>query len=494
VTPSPPDISALPEPPARPENAGPGRRRPTDAATRLVQLAQEAYRLGVTPSGDVFATRKAGSPHLAMPLKGGRLGLQSDLARRYFETEGRVPNPTARSAAAGVLEGLARDLPPEPVHVRTAEHDGALYIDMGDTAGHVIRVDATGWRIQDTAPVLFQRSELTGELPRPAEGGDLAELWDYLNVSPADRPLLVAAMLAAYLPDMPHPVVTLAGEQGTGKSTAARHLVDLLDPSTVPLRKPPRDTDQLVTAMAGSWVVCLDNLSRMPDWLSDSLCRAVTGDGDVRRKLYTDGELAVYAYKRQVLLTGIDFAGLNGDLAERMLAVPLERIDSDVRRDEAELNAGWADALPRILAALFDLLVIVRRLLPGVQLAHMPRMADFARVLAAVDMVLHTDGLARYMRQAGELARDSLDGSAFMSAVLAAPGLVFEGTTAELLAHVRPSNPDWKPPRDWPVNARQATGELKRGAPALRKIGWIVDELGQNAQRLHVWKIRAPDV
>jgi hypothetical protein len=47
----------------------------------------------------------------------------------------------------------------------------------------------------------------------------------------------------------------------------------------------------------------LDNLSTVPDWLSDSICRAVTGDGDVRRKLYTDGEHAVFSFRRAVAIT-----------------------------------------------------------------------------------------------------------------------------------------------------------------------------------------------
>lgn len=56
-------------------------------------------------------------------------------------------------------------------------------------------------------------------------------------------------------------------------------------PSPVPLRQSPRDADSWVTAAAGSWVVALDNLSAIPPWLSDSLCRAATGDGNVKRAL-----------------------------------------------------------------------------------------------------------------------------------------------------------------------------------------------------------------
>ncbi len=53
-------------------------------------------------------------------------------------------------------------------------------------------------------------------LPEPVTGGDLAELWSLVNVAERYRPVLTAALM----PAMPHPVLLLSGEQGTGKSTA----------------------------------------------------------------------------------------------------------------------------------------------------------------------------------------------------------------------------------------------------------------------------------
>ena len=67
------------------------------------------------------------------------------------------------------------------------------------------------------------------------------------------------------------------------------------------------------TAAAGSWVVALDNLSGIPAWLSDSLCRASTGDGNVKRALYSDAGLAVVKFRRCVVINGIDLGALRGD-------------------------------------------------------------------------------------------------------------------------------------------------------------------------------------
>ena len=49
-------------------------------------------------------------------------------------------------------------------------------------------------------------------------------------------------------------------------------------------------------------------------------------------------------------------------------------------------------------------------------------MADFARVLAAVDQVLGTEGLTRYSTRAGTLAADALTGDPFVMAMRRATG------------------------------------------------------------------------
>jgi len=46
-------------------------------------------------------------------------------------------------------------------------------------------------------------------------------------------------------------------------------------------------------------VPVFDNLSRMPDWMVDSFCRAVTGAASEKRALYTDGDSVLLSFRRQ---------------------------------------------------------------------------------------------------------------------------------------------------------------------------------------------------
>jgi hypothetical protein len=132
------------------------------------------------------------------------------------------------------------------------------------------------------------------------------------------------------------------GEQGTGKSSATRALVSLLEPGPAPLRTGPRDLPDWIVAASGSRVVGLDNVSGMPPWLSDALCRGVTGEGLVRRALFTDDALSVLFFRRVVVMNGIDLGIGRGDLADRMLVAELERITEDHRRLDADVAARWA--------------------------------------------------------------------------------------------------------------------------------------------------------
>jgi len=455
------------------------------AATILVEIAMEQYNFGQSTTGETFALPKNG-PKVVATLRGNKTSLRGQLARTYFHKYQKAAPQQALADALLVLDGLAQEADPVELHLRVAQHDDALWLDLGDQTGRAIEITADGWSIAEP-PVLFKRTVLMSSLPEPVSGGTLNDLWTWLNVTEADRPLVIAWIIAALFARIAHAVLVFFGEQGTGKTTAQKMSVNLIDPGPVPTRKPPRDAESWVTAAAGSWIVGLDNLSDVRPWLSDSICRAVTGDGDVRRKLYTDGEHAVFAYRRCICLNSIDLGAVRGDLAERMLPINLETISSNERKDEAEIWPAWEKAQPRILRAILDLAASVKRELPSVELPSRPRMADFARIVAAVDKVLETDGLTRYTEQQNAMATDSLTGDSFIVAVERLGK--FEGTAAELRDKVTPD----KPPKGWPADARAVTQRLRRQAPVMRKAGWTVqDDGGRNHRKAVKWTIATP--
>jgi hypothetical protein len=205
--------------------------------------------------------------------------------------------------------------------------------------------------------------------------------------------------------------------------------------------------------------VAVDNLDRIPPWLSDALCRAVTGDGWLRRALYTDGAIAVVTLRIAVILTAIDAGALRGDLADRVAVVELQPIGEAERLEDADLAARFHEAHPRLLGAFLDLLARVEELLPTIKLDRRPRMADYARVLRAVDKILGTSGLAVYLEQRGELQREAAEGDPVGMALLSfmLKREEWSGTAGDLLVEISPDHPG----REWPKTPRGLSARLR---------------------------------
>lgn len=459
-------------------------------ATLLVQLARERYRLILGEDNRPYAVAKAG-PNIARPLRGSG-GLRAQLARLYAETcGGTAPSQSALADALTVLEGYATDAPPEPVYLRVAPYRGGVVLDLGTADGRCAVVDTDGWRIEPVSPVLFRRTNLTSPMPDPRRG-TLDGLRKLVNADDPQWRLLVGWLVSALLPDIPHPILALFGEQGTAKSTTTRLLMMLVDPSPGPLRSPPRDVRQWAVTANASWTVALDNVSDVPAWLSDLLCKAVTGDAHVDRALYTDDDVSVMRFRRVIALNGISVGSLRGDLADRLVPIELRRVDRDKRRGETEVLADFAATAPAALGELLTLLSGVLRELPTVELAGLPRMADFARVLAALDKVTGWQTLATYEGTAGGLAESVVDSDLFATAVRAFADknkAEWLGSPTDLLAAITPE----KPPKGWPRTAQAVGGSLTRIAPALRLLGYTVEKAGRVAGKGRAqWRIVPP--
>ena len=261
-------------------SSGAGNAVKRSVATQLVDIARNDYTLGVSDDGTAYGTRPS-RPHIALPLRGGKLGLRVELARRYFEDHRVVPSAQALANACTVLEGYAAQDTPRPLHLRVAGHDGKVYVDTADAGDRVIEISGGTWTFAKGAvPVMFRRTEPTAPMPEPVRGGELEKLWRFVRIAEEDRPILLAVLVAALIqPDVPHVILAFLAEHGCAKSSSARYVVSLIDPSIAPLRMPPRDVDGWVTTANGSYVVALDNLSSVADWLSDALCRASTEKG-----------------------------------------------------------------------------------------------------------------------------------------------------------------------------------------------------------------------
>ena len=448
-----------------------------------MEMARERYRLSVSDDGEPFALPHEGA-NVARLMRGSR-SLRSELGKAYFAAKGRAAPGSALSDALNVLEGMALEGEREAVHLRVAPYNGGIVVDLGTEDGAAIVVEPGRWHWVERSPVVFRRTNAMAAMPAPAETGDLEPLRKLLNVSEDNWPLLVGWAVAGLLPWLPHPVLLLAGEQGTAKSTAGRILTALIDPSGAQLRRAPTDPTDWVAQASASWAVCLDNVSTVPRWLSDAMCRAVTGDGSVDRTLYTNLDVTVTSFRRVLCLTSIEAGHIHGDLAERLLVVELERIGEEKRREEAVVMAEFEAAHARVLGGLLTLTARVLEALPHTRPGRLPRMADFCRVLAALDAVTGWESLKTYRDRLGDALRAVVDDDLVARAVIAfmgdRVGAEWQGTATDLLKALTAPDPK---PKEWPATPAALGGALTRLGPALMTYGIHVDRGKSNGRRV----------
>lgn len=488
-------VTALDE--AMAEEGGDGGRGPTQADI-LIDLASAA-ELFHSADGTAFADLKINDHRETWPVR--TKGFRRWLARQFYEQTGGAPNSEALQSALNVIEAKAHfDGPERPVFIRVGGLDGRLYLDLGDESWRAVEIDATGWQVIDEPPVRFRRAAGMQPLAVPVPGGSVEALRDFLNVqSDQDFVLVVAWALSVLRNKGPYPALVLSGEQGSAKSTFSAILRSLLDPNTAPLRALPREDRDLFIAASNGHVLAFDNVSGLPAWISDTLCRLATGGGFAVRQLYTDQDEVLFDAARPVLLNGIEDIVTRPDLADRALFLTLEPIPEERRRPEAELWAAFEAERAHILGVLLDAVVKGLKRLPDTHLPKLPRMADFALWASACETAIWPAGTfwSAYCGNRDEAVEGVIDADPVAAAVRAVmtERTVWTGTASDLLGALGEAVGERiAKSKTWPDSPRALSGRLRRAATFLRKIGIDVSFEREGRARTRIIRITAAGV
>jgi hypothetical protein len=371
------------------------------SATDVLLNVATAALLFHASDGTGFADLIIDGHRETWPLRSKRF--QTWLRQHYYERTWHAPSPAALNAALNVLEAQAQfDGPQRKVSLRLAEHDGLMYLDLADEFWRCIEIGANGWRIAEDPPVRFRRSVGMQPLPLPVRGGSIEALAPFVNLaSDNDFVLIVAWLLGALRAGGPYPVLAVAGEQGSAKTVLSKFLRSLIGPSVAPVRALPRDERELFIAASHSHVLAFDNLSGLPPWLSDTLCRLTSGGAFSTRRLFTDHDEILFTAARPIVLNGIEDIVTRPDLADRAIVLMLAPIAERQRPPEHALWHEFELAHPYILGALLDAAARGLQILPRVRLQRLPRMADFALWATACESAFRPTGTfeAAYSRE-----------------------------------------------------------------------------------------------
>lgn len=326
--------------------------------------------------------------------------------------------------------------------IRSAFSEGNIWYDLVDDKWRAVKIDEAGWEIVETPPILFKRN-IQNEQVVPEEGGDIQDLLKFVNIKNTKQQLLfLVSTIMYFVPHIPRPIQVYFGAQGSAKSTASRIVKSLVDTSKVELLTLLNSTRELTQQLDQHYLLCFDNLAVLKTSTSDTLCRAVTGGGLSKRKLYTDSDNIIFEFKRAIIINGVNLVANKPDLLDRSLLFELGRIEEKDRRSEEDFWQEFNLIKPKMLGAIFDALSKALNILPTVKLDKAPRMADFSKWGCAIAESIgftQEQFIEAYEENYGLLNRQAIDENSVASAIqiLISSCNSWNGTSQRLLKDLR---------------------------------------------------------
>jgi DNA polymerase, archaea type len=309
------------------------------------------------------------------------------LSKLYYDlTGGEIVGQESLNNAKRVLiaeilfEGPTREL---NLRVAWGEKKGKeIYFDMADLEWKCIRITNESWQIvnSDSSAILFtrfnQKPQILPDKNYPNQIFD--DFLDLMHIQePGHRLLTKVWIISLFMPEFPHPIGITYGEKGGSKSTFCRFVKRLVDPNKIELLTTPQEKSEFVQQLHHNYLAVYDNIKKLPRWFSDEACKAITGVGSSKRRLYSDDEDIIYDYKRCLMISGINNSLTEPDALDRSILTQFDRIADEQRKEESEIETIFEEMRPKLFGYILEMLVKTLQIKPSIKLSNLPRMADF---------------------------------------------------------------------------------------------------------------------
>jgi len=445
-------------------------------ATKTFKWLINNYELWYDQNNHAYIT--AGGRDLKIGSKEFRVWLHN----LYHELYNRTLPPAAFRELQDNLEARALNGRMYQTHKRVAWQDGKIYFDLGHK---YVEISREGWKVVDSVPVKFIRTQDMLPLPEPQAGGDWIGMLQLINTSHEGKVLILAWLLQGLWETRGHYThLFLSGIQGTGKSFTMSLLKRIIDPST----KIGRSFDKINSiydlglASTTERILSFDNVSHIPEEISDALCTASRGGVIARRELYKAADEISFQVHFPAIFTGINAIRSRPDLLDRLIVVTMEPLE-EVEGEE-NLMRRFQDMLPQTLGLLCDAAACGLRNYESTEYVRDVRMVDFCHWVCACAsegvMPFSPEEFLRIYRDSIRKERvEALDGLGALLIDVAKPRAPWTVQASDLLEELRDYKEtnhklygDVKIPQD----SRGLGLWLNRNIPVLRAHGLIVEK------------------
>ena len=237
----------------------------------------------------------------------------------------------------------------------------------------------------------------------------------FINVADDQGFKKLLLFLISTFTDGPQLLLLILGGKGTAKTFSAILIRRLIDPNSADHMGPPDNEQDLLLACRAQLLIVIDNLSKIIDGRSDTHCRIATGAAKSERLLYTNAEQFIFSFRCPQVFTSIKDVVTKTDLADRKMRLELQKIGNN-RKTEKKLFAEFEKIRPLVLGALYDAVAGALAELPNMSEKPLPRMADAAQLMFAVEQHLKwKEGTVEKLLadEASADADDMVDGNTF---------------------------------------------------------------------------------
>lgn len=358
--------------------------------TRRVNDALNAYSFFKDESGVIYAWIKRKNSEGRKAVRLASKEFRQLVTLLYFSTYHVPPHREFIEQIVGIQEAkllLDEKIPKFTLCNRfafIANGTSEILIDKCNDRGEYWRIAKEGVTTElEIHPIFRKRGNQATleDVDKTGTSEDIKEFVKYFQVQEDDIILLVGAVGAAIIAEIPRVILFLYGVQGALKSSFTKALVQTLDPTAPNTIRLTRDIAELTQALNGRAIPAFDNVSHISEAQSDALCRAVTGEGDTKRELYSDDNDVIKKYMRFIIINGINNVLTGFDAIDRSLAVKLQEVEKGKRRTEKEVRKYLNQMIPKVRGAVWQTWTKALSIVEQVESEHLkdlPRMADFS--------------------------------------------------------------------------------------------------------------------